>query len=55
MISDASSELSQTSKIEHFPKTFNGWKPVTNFAKSSTLDVWEASECASVLSIFIVE
>ena len=55
MISQAYSELSQTSKMEHFAKTFNGWKPVTNFAKSSTLHVWQASECASVLSIFIME
>ena len=38
---------SQTSKIELFTKIVNGWKFFTIFAKSSIVDVWLSSECAS--------
>ena len=31
---------SQTSKMELFTKTVNGWKPLTIFAKRSILGVW---------------
>ena len=41
------SELSQKSKMELFAKIVNGWKLLTNFAKSSILDTWLGSEYAS--------
>ena len=44
---EAYSEHSQTSKMEHFPKIVNSWKPLIIMAKSSILDVWQGSEYAS--------
>ena len=35
-------------KTEFFPKIVNGWRQLTNFAKSFILDVWLAPECISV-------
>ena len=35
------SESYQASKMELFAKIVNGWKPLTIFAKSSILDVWQ--------------
>ena len=43
------SEPRRTSKIEHFEKIVSGWKPLTIFAKSTTLDVALSSEYASGL------
>ena len=40
---------SQTCKMALFAKIVNGWKTLNIFAKSSILDVWLGSECASVL------
>ena len=37
----------QTSTMERFPKIFNG-KTLTTFAKRAILDIWQASENASV-------
>ena len=44
---EAYSKPSQTSKLELFAKTVNGFKPLTIFAKSSTLHVHMDSEYAS--------
>ena len=41
------SKPNQTSKMYLMAKTFNGFLPLTIFAKSSILDVWLGSECAS--------
>ena len=37
--SEAYSEPSQTTKIEHFMETLTSFKPLTNFAENSFLDV----------------
>ena len=51
----ANSESSQTSKIEAFAIIDNGWKPLTIFAKISTLDIWLGSEYASkIVEILII-
>ena len=47
---EAYSEACQTSKMELFAKTINGWKSLTIFAKISILDVWQGSEYTSVFS-----
>ena len=41
------SEPYQTSKMEHFAKTVNGWKPLTIFPHCSALDLWQGSEHTS--------
>ena len=38
---------SQTSKMELFAEIVNGLQQLTDFTKSSILDVWLSSECAS--------
>ena len=40
------SESCQTSKMALFAKLVDGWNPLTIFAKSSILDVWQGSENA---------
>ena len=37
----------QTSKMEHFAKLFNSFKPLTIFRKSFILESWQGSESAS--------
>ena len=49
--SEAYSEPSQTSKIEHFAKVIYGFEPLTFLAESSILDVWLGSECVSAFGI----
>ena len=44
---EAYSEHCQTSKMELFAKIVNSWKPLSIFAKSSILDVWQDSEYSS--------
>ena len=44
---EAHLEFSQASKMKPFAKLFNGFKPLTTFAKTSVLDVWLGSEYAS--------
>ena len=39
--------ISQTSKMQRFPKIVNGFKPLNIFAKSFILDVCLSSKCAS--------
>ena len=46
----AFSESCETFTMESFMKIVNSWKPLTIFAKSSILDVWLMSECASINS-----
>ena len=55
-------EPSQTSKMEHFAKIVNIFKPLTIFAKTTILDVWlgsvyvsrvNTSEPMSLLNILI--
>ena len=41
----AYSELCQIYTMKLFAKTVNGYKPLTIFAESSILDVWQGSEC----------
>ena len=41
-------EPNQISTMKIFVKTVSGWKPLTNFAKSSILDFWMGSKYASV-------
>ena len=50
------SEPYQTSKMEHFAKIVNGWKPFTTFAKHSILDVSQGSEYATntLMYIFLI-
>ena len=43
-------EPSQTSKMKLFVKTVNGLQPLTNFAKSSILDIWLGIEYATAQS-----
>ena len=38
-------EPENSSVMEHFAKKVNGWKQVTIFGKSSSLDVWLGAEC----------
>ena len=38
------SEPGQTSKMDRFAKIFNGFQPITIFAKRSNLDLWQGSE-----------
>ena len=40
------SEPGQTSKMDRFAKIFNGFQPITIFAKRSNLDLWQGSEFA---------
>ena len=40
LYSEAYSEPCQTCKMERFAKIFNGFYPLTNFAKRFILDVW---------------
>ena len=42
------SEPFQTSKIERFMRTVDGFYPLTTFEKCSILDIWQGSEYASV-------
>ena len=42
--SDEYSEQWQTSKMEHFAKTINGGKPLTNLSKHSILDASQGYE-----------
>ena len=42
------SETSQTSKMKLFAKIVNGFQPLTILAKSSSLEVWQGSEYASI-------
>ena len=39
--------------MELFAKTNNDWKPLTSFARSSILDVWQWSEQAPLLNIIM--
>ena len=43
---DPYSESYQTSKMERFVKTVNGFYPLTGSAKRSILDVWHGSKYA---------
>ena len=43
------SKPNRTSKMERFTKIVNGLNPLTVFAKSFVLDVWQGSEFASDL------
>ena len=45
--SNVYSEPYQISKMERFAKIVNDSKPLTNFGKSSALDVWQGSEYTS--------
>ena len=40
--------------MELSAKIFNGWKPLTIYAKASVLDTWLGSKCASAMSEMIV-
>ena len=42
--SEGYSELCRKYKMELFAKLVKGWKPLTIFAKSFILDVWQGSE-----------
>ena len=45
------SELSKTSSMELFEKIVKSWKPLTIFAKTSILDIWQDSDYASDFSL----
>ena len=47
------SEPRQTSKIVLFAKTVNSWKPLTIFAKSPILNIWQDPEYAPDWYIFL--
>ena len=49
-ISETYSEPSQTSKMELFVKIVKSWNPLSIFAKSSIIDVWQCSEDNSEFS-----
>ena len=49
MYAEAYAEPWQAFKMNLFAKIVNGWKPLTFFAKSSNLDVWQGSEYASCI------
>ena len=46
-LAEAYSEPSKTSQIEFYMKIFNSSNPLLILLKSSNIDVWEDSECAS--------
>lgn len=46
-LAEAYSEPSKTSQIEFYMKIFNSSNPLLILLKSSNIDVWEGSECAS--------
>ena len=50
LASEAHSKCCQASKMEHFAKIVKNYKPFTICAKTSILDVWKGSECASELA-----
>ena len=50
LASEANSESCQTSKMEFFAKIVKNYKPFNIFAKTSILDIWQASEYASELA-----
>ena len=50
----AYSELCQIYTMKLFAKTVNGYKPLTIFAESSILDVWQGSEYASDPSLLLL-
>ena len=43
----------KNSKTERFARTFNGWKPLTIFARCSNPDVLQGSEYASDSTLHI--
>ena len=47
---EANSEYCQTSKMKLFATTVKSWKPISIYAKTSTVDVWQGSEYASELA-----
>ena len=48
--SEVYSEHSQTSKMEHFEETVDGFEPLAIFAKCSILDVWQVSDTPPLLT-----
>ena len=50
-ISEVYSKHCQTFKMEIFAKIVNGFQPLTFFAKSSIVEVWQGSEYASAFSL----
>ena len=46
-MTEAYSELTQTSKLELFGKIVKRFQSTAIFAKSSILDVWVGSKCTS--------
>ena len=44
LLTEAHSELCQTSKMEIFAKSVNSFQPFTIFAKVPSLNVWQGSE-----------
>ena len=46
-LAEAYSEPSKASQTEFYMKIFNSSNPLLIFLKSSNIDVWEGSECAS--------
>ena len=51
-LTEEPSKLSQTSKMEHFTKIVQGWKPLTIFTTSFILDVLLGPEFAFALLWF---
>ena len=51
---EAYSEPCKRSKMEHFAKMFNLWKPLIIFAKRSILDVWKHSKYAFSNSLLTI-
>ena len=47
-------EPCQTSKMEHFTKTVNSLKPLTIFANSYILDVWQGSLNTPLYCIYLL-
>ena len=47
------SEPYQTSKMELFVKVAIGWKPLIILTKNSVIDVWQACEYGSGLTVWV--
>ena len=53
-MSEACSELCQTTKKERFAKIVNDFQTSTFFEKNSILDIWQGSEYASKCFFFLM-
>lgn len=54
-ITEVYSKPCRTSKIRYFAKIVGRWKPLTIFAKSCILDLWQGSEYISAVRCVLVK